>query len=259
MKIALCISGHLRQYDKCIKSLYDSIIYRYKTDNYISIWNNIDVSDQRIISTEFIKHLTNLYKGCVLVSDFNSIYSLCKNLCNDLNKVNTAYKVSDFMCCDYLMSTFIKNKNFRLDDYDFIIKCRPDIIVNKFEINFNLLDSNTIYIGSLDKYQVGGLNKEQGSRAFNPSLIVGDKKSIFKYMEIVDDYCNIPEYLEYSQGLDIEFLNPHLFPSNFLMSHDIKLKHLENINSQIYKLPNNISHPVINNAPMRCKKCGRVH
>jgi len=258
MKIALCISGHLRQYDKCVNSLYKNIILPYKTDNYLSIWDRIDVSDERIISSEFIRYLTELYKCGVLVSNFDSIYALCKDKCSELNKINLSYNISNFMCCDYLLSTFIKHACFDLNDYDFIIKCRPDIIVNKFQIDFDLLNANTIYVGWLDEHQAGpgALSEEQRNRAFNPQLIVGDKNSIFKYMEILDDYSYISECLKQLSNIEesMEFLNPHLFPSNFLKSHNIKLKLLKNIDSQV--IPRSvIPSYTVNTTPKVCNEC----
>ena len=41
MKVALCLSGHLRTYDKTYESIYKELYDKYEVDTFISTWKNL--------------------------------------------------------------------------------------------------------------------------------------------------------------------------------------------------------------------------
>jgi len=41
MKIAICLSGHLRTFDKTFRSIKEKLLDVYDCDVFISTWNNL--------------------------------------------------------------------------------------------------------------------------------------------------------------------------------------------------------------------------
>ena len=112
MKIALCFSGKLGNWEDCYDSIVQNLIYPLKPDVYFATWNNEDYQSffKKYRPRKFMVHDEN----CIKTFDFlkhevNPSASLLPMLIN----MKAAYKI-------------IENQK---KEYDLIIRLRPDIQV----------------------------------------------------------------------------------------------------------------------------------
>ena len=69
MKVALCLSGHLRTYEKTYESIYEQLYSKYDVDTFISTWKNLgnrkfavddpNAPKDEIVDIEVIKKIYN--------------------------------------------------------------------------------------------------------------------------------------------------------------------------------------------------------
>jgi hypothetical protein len=139
MKVAVCISGHLRTFNRCIDNIRENIIKplkdNFETDIFLSTWNDF----------EEVEYLDKEIK--VYFEDFFRFNSGSKNY----------LKYPNLCCvttCDNAKSMWYKCKqvfDMTDDSHDVIIRIRPDIIYER-EIDINLIreciSTNKIYMSN---------------------------------------------------------------------------------------------------------------
>lgn len=180
IKIAICFSGHLRNYEECFPSIKNKLLDKYDCDVFIStydttiniqnkvinlynpkkiIFNNENdvkniVNNNKILCTKFLQiavdkdeHIYNDKKYTINECfDYKNINS------NDLkeHKIHTEilcqffgiYDVSK-MCEEYILENNIK--------YDYILRVRLDNTIIG-EIIFDNFEENTITVNCIQKY-----------------------------------------------------------------------------------------------------------
>jgi len=147
MKIALCISGELRDYYNYIDNIFDTIINKYDTDVFLHTWNH---------DSDKVKNAINLYKPVkYLAEDFSAekvIYSKKwldvnneridkTDIKYDLANVGMVGKPQNIFSMYYsifksneLKKEYENENNFK---YDIVLKFRPDLEF-EFEFDFNI-------------------------------------------------------------------------------------------------------------------------
>tara|TARA_B100001123_G_C15189737_1_gene978808 strand:- start:547 stop:1326 length:780 start_codon:yes stop_codon:yes gene_type:complete len=126
MRISISITGQFRDYNKT----FESIIH-FCTINNIDIFLLIDNSEKK----EEISDIISL-SNPVDVKYVDSI--------NDCGNINMWYKIKK----GYEQIKEYENKNnFK---YDFYIRCRYDLLINNFNVDFNILNKDTLYFGKKD-------------------------------------------------------------------------------------------------------------
>jgi hypothetical protein len=157
MKIALCISGTVRTFKKCYQSLIDNIINLYDCDVFMFIQNGENVKDMDLIKSvkkviveppvldekdykKYVRHMSSV----PLQNFLRQIYNV--KMCNDL--------VLDYE----------KQKNIK---YEWIIRCRTDIIITKKLSDLDKLDNDIIYIPRYSWHNQDHLNKYYPIGRFN--------------------------------------------------------------------------------------------
>lgn len=155
MRVALCLSGHLRSYDQTYTSLKNCIIDPLKADVFIHTWDKIGLSpgiDLRLMFLE-TKNCLNTINNC-----FNPIETVIEPLVIGLGErfrprlvdkrcpngvTNMFYKIAK---ADELRQNYETKNNFK---YDAVIRCRPDLLFNRPINNLHVEDSiknNCLYL-----------------------------------------------------------------------------------------------------------------
>jgi len=179
MKVAICISGHLRTFDQCISNIRENIFNplrdNFETDIFLSTWNsNLDLS---FIREDNIK---------IEVENFFSF---------NLGSIN--YLKYPTLCChttcDNATSMWYKCKkvfDMLTEKYDIILRIRPDIIYeNKLDINLikDSINNNKIYMSkSHGKYV-------EVTKHMMDHFFFGNVKIMSSAMST---YNNIPNYIK---------------------------------------------------------------
>lgn len=179
MKVAICISGHLRTFDKCINNIRENIFKPVKenfdTDIFLSTWeDDMDIS--------FMK-------------EDNIIVDMEKPLIFDMGSKNYL-KYPNLCChttCDNATSMWYKvGQSFGMvnDAYDLIIRIRPDVIYeNKIDIDLlkESISNNKIYMSkTLGKYM-------KVTKGILEPFSFGNRTSMANFM---NTYHNIKDYIK---------------------------------------------------------------
>jgi hypothetical protein len=168
MKVAICLSGHLRNFEKTFPRIKSQILDTFlNPDIFISVWdksntnNNVSFKNQEddlfinIIDQELIdmvkKELNSQYNyTTVEVENLNKVNHKLTDYVNDnvstydsvrydnlLKVISTYYKIWK---CNILRNDYeLKNKI----NYDLVIRCDTDTIVKYFNFDVNLKDKNS--------------------------------------------------------------------------------------------------------------------
>lgn len=148
MKIAICISGHLRTFELTHQSLRRNVLNKYDCDVFISTWNNIgntlyhehykpgfDESDDRA-NLDRIKEVYTP-TGMLVEDSTSADIKAMKKPFEGLKTRNNAeiYQVVPMFYkmwnCNQLKKAHEEKNGFK---YDLTLKCRPDVYVNSVDM-----------------------------------------------------------------------------------------------------------------------------
>lgn len=147
MKIAVCLAGHLRTFEKCHESLRKNVLDKYDCDVFISTWENrgntlyhahyqkgYDESDERVD----MELVNSIYKPCEMIVEnplseeiaaikrpFTGMLS--RNGANIENVVPMFYKMWN---CNSLKRDYETKFDVK---YDLTLRCRFDVYVKKVD------------------------------------------------------------------------------------------------------------------------------
>ena len=179
MKVAICISGHVRSLDKCIQNIRENIFYPIKsefdTDIFLSTW-----------STD--KDLSFLNEDSVTI-EVEPTIDFRMNSKNYLKYPNLCCQTT----CDNATSMWYKvKKSFDMtnDEHQIIVRIRPDVIYDtKIDLS-QIIDSysnDNIYMSNSP-----GRYLEVTKGMLDP-FIFGNRKVMSNLM---NTYNNIEEYVK---------------------------------------------------------------
>lgn len=141
MKIALCLSGQPRSFEKAFEYVNKNLLSVYDVDVFFHSWKASDDYTQR---NNFIK-IHDLYKP--IYGFFDSPLPETTN--SDLVVPNASHP-SNF--CTSMFYSIYRANDFRIRHeimqgkrYDFVIRSRFDLALNKI-IDFNSFEGNTVYV-----------------------------------------------------------------------------------------------------------------
>lgn len=129
MKVALILSGHLRCFDVCKKSLEEHILKHYDTDIYVHTWKDLDLTYHSKTIRNFDEKQLDIIKSIPNVKDI---------IIQDYNELKSNFLIDPR--AERFLSQFYKvNQSFNMvkgKKYDIVIRSRPDIYYNqKLELN----------------------------------------------------------------------------------------------------------------------------
>lgn len=257
-KIAILISGHLRNFNEIIENFRDNLIMpissEFLYDIYIHTWDNNYTGDKILnhddnyidikITKEYIDNLfnsNNIITKKIIIENQEEIKTQLnlREYLNNNTKERTIHNKSD--------STYVKdltNKLFFqfyghykllncLDSqckYDFIIKTRPDLFYEKF--NLNLFNYDTFFP-----------NSHQNNESNINQLFFGGKTdymiNILKYFEIIifnNSNMNFELINKYHKS-DINFNMLYRF---YILNHLKYQPFFTNYSPKIYRNKGNI-------------------
>lgn len=193
MKIALCLSGHLRKFEETYPSLKTYILDKYDCDIFISTWDQMGYScafktDANLNSTSLrLSEVENLFKPKKIVVESSSFVQ-------ELMTQGDQYAphlIGQPKHVGHMASMFYKifaaneiRKRYQLDSgiqYDWIIRSRPDLIFHAPVIM--PLDKNPgrVYV-----------SKHQCSPGWlNDQFAIGQPEDIDLYSSL---FFDLPEY-----------------------------------------------------------------
>src|SRR5258708_4664367 len=131
MKVALCLSGHLRTYDKTYESIYEQLYHKYDVDTFISTWKNLgnkkfasedpSAPVDTIVDVEIIK---KIYNPISIIMDDAEIDPVSNKLKKEYEsiKLRNGDKMSQLMVMLYkiwdanrLKKEYEEKNNFKYD------------------------------------------------------------------------------------------------------------------------------------------------
>ena len=208
MKIALCLSGHLRTYDKTYESLYEQLLNKHDCDVFVSTWKNLgnkfayhcaykDGADQGddIVEVDTIQKMYNPISIHMDDADTEEISGGLKKQYEGLATRNGA-KMSQIMCMLYkiwdaneLKAKHEDKNNFK---YDVVVRCRFDVYLKR--INLEMAMERTQFI--------------PGHLGMNDFIFAGSSKNI---EDVCDIYTVMSPDVPFNQFENVEQLwNTHV-------------------------------------------------
>jgi hypothetical protein len=173
MKVAICLSGHLRTFEQTYQSIYEQLINKYDCDVFISTWKNLgnsfayhanfkdgDDKNDPIINEETI---VKMYRPVAIRMDDAEIEPVSNQLKKYYNEIRTKSRahVAQIMCqlykiwdCNCLKKEH-EQKTGKI--YDVVIRVRFDVYLKriKLELMGNQIHLVPGYMGFTDFVFVG--------------------------------------------------------------------------------------------------------
>ena len=192
MKVAICISGHLRTFNKCIDNIRENIFNplrnNFETDIFLSTWN--DIKEIEYLDKDIKVHFEDFFAFNSESKNYLKYPKLC---CNTT--------------CDNAKSMWYKCKKvFDMieDTHDIIIRMRPDIIYER-EIDIDLIKEcllkNKIYMSNFHGKYI------DVTRGMMDHFSFGNRQVMSVYMNTfdkIDEYINDNNLVHTAEGFLFE-------------------------------------------------------
>lgn len=131
MKVALVLTGYMRNWETHYQNIYDNIIKKYNTDVYITSYTYSELYKGSGIIKLDVDNIINTYKPKnFLFREKESLpkFKFKKNGL-EINSREWSYRILKQWYTIYLGLSL-----FEFDDYDIIIKCRSDFSTKNFKM-----------------------------------------------------------------------------------------------------------------------------
>jgi len=155
MKIALCLSGQPRYLNEGFEQIYKNILSKHSVDVFAHTWWDDGMGSKKMILSDKLSYDRNYIwkKNTIeLIKEYYSpIYFLYEPQIFFETYLNVDYELCTPMNVHSMFYSLQKSnelkKKYELKNnfiYDAVIRCRFDLSINKFEIDFYDLDLNLI-------------------------------------------------------------------------------------------------------------------
>ena len=193
MRVALCISGHLRKFDQTFHSLRQNFLQSHKSDIFIHTWDKLGFSCK--FKTDSVLNNTNQK-----LTQIKSLYNPKNFIIEPSDFIETLKQEGDQYAphlmyepkhVGHMASMFYKiyacnelRKKYELDNvsYDYVIRCRADLVFES-PIILPPKSENTIWIPRFIS----------NTDWYTDQFAIGDSYSMDLYSSL---YFDIPEYFE---------------------------------------------------------------
>ena len=218
MKVAVCLSGHLRTYDKCIHSLMSHIVYPLKADTFIHTWGyignpystkgSIDHRHMRALTDVDKSKVIKLYKPKKIIIEPGTVSPMPEKDKQFLNQF-TGPMYDMFYSIKKSNDLKIEYENENHFKYDVVIRARFDQKFNR-SLDLKKLDitHNNIFVPNFGSWFQEGINDQ---------FAVGSSYAIDVYSTYYDNVVNLFEYLGKSCAVE-EALKMHLNNNNIIIN-----------------------------------------
>ena len=208
MKVALLISGYLRNYQENINFIKEEIINKFvNVDVYLHITNNENLEDKYLnqIDESDLNYLKHLLNPITTIVEDNMFYNENKKINNVINHWSKLYKLNEIKKI---------NENLTGKEYDLVIRLRPDLLITSTD--FFHFEKNCLFIpedSKIDKPKLENLmdNYICDAFAFGDSKIMNEYFNIYKDIQnLIDLHGTCPETLLY-EYLNLKKIQYQLF------------------------------------------------
>ncbi len=236
-RVALLMSGHLRSYNEAYASIKKFILDMYNPDVFIHTYNspgywtpddNLELDNKHLDYTkEDFHHLKMLYAPIKLQIE-TLTPELQKSYRDEANKLFEKYGTKkrwgrngniiamfhNLKKCYNLMKDYEQSKNIK---YDFIIRIRPDLVINSISTIFYL--DNDLYLA------------EKEEKEFYEDVLFAGKR------DSMDKILNLYDYIEELYKQENNLLDPHDLIKSCVKHFNLKFVTFK-LDRLIYNTPN---------------------
>lgn len=141
MKIAVCMSGHMRTYEKSLPYIKEQLLNYHNCDIFIHTWEDKKTNWNHVIK-EYKPKSICIEEQKQFLDNYPNKHLTSQHIRSNLGVIGMYYKIYK---CNELKIEHEKIYN----KYDIVIRIRPDGILNKkieFEIEFESEFLNNIYV-----------------------------------------------------------------------------------------------------------------
>ena len=208
MKVALLISGYLRNYQENINFIKEEIINKFvNVDVYLHITNNENLEDKYLnqIDESDLNYLKHLLNPITTIVEDNMFYNENKKINNVINHWSKLYKLNEIKKI---------NENLSGKEYDLVIRLRPDLLITS--TNFFHFEKKCLFIPEDSKIDKPKLENPMDNYicdafAFGDSKIMNEYFNIYKDVQnLIDLHGTCPETLLY-EYLNLKKIQYQLF------------------------------------------------
>lgn len=180
MKIAVCISGQPRSYEKGYEYMKRNLLDHYNCDIFIHTWHNKVYKSKDVIN--LYKPVESLVENPLSKSFYDNKYT------NTPNAAGWPPHATVSMFYSVFQSLLLKTKyELLFDKYDWVVKTRFDYAINGV-IPFSQLDKNNLYIPNCRMVPTHDFGNDQF--AFGSNKVMTEYMSTYLHM---DQYYNAGE------------------------------------------------------------------
>jgi len=240
MKIAICISGLFRMYEKTFSSLFEHILNVYDCDIFISTWN---LNDKILNSIENLYEPKKIKQENFLNFNLDKFRSRAEQHRNLHGVFSMYYKIKS---CNDLKSEFEIENNFT---YDCVVRCRSDLrFLSKVDIPYDRnnsliwLPNHGDYLGLNDQFALGtsqAMNKY--SEVYSNIENLYNQKSLFVPEMLLHKHFNVSQLSIGRINMDYEILrdNGHVLNNRHVEPHIMRdrgyINYISRLQSEAYK------------------------
>jgi uridine kinase len=214
MRVALLISGYLRNYEINIKNLKEKLFSKFEiVDTFLHITKNENQEDKYlnlIDEKEDIQNITKLLNPISTLIEDNVFFHENKQINDIINQWGKLYKLNQ------LKKIYEKSINKK---YDLVIRYRPDVFLESHIENEDLLNLKKIIIPSESKIDKSKLLNPEDDYICD-AFAFGNSIEMDKYFDI---FQNIEEIISNYGFVSETFLKKYL-DNNFI---DYELKDIK--------------------------------
>jgi uridine kinase len=199
MKVALIISGYLRNYENNLKYIKKQIIEKYNNvDVYLHITKNENLEDKYLnqIEESDVKNIIDTLNPISVMTENNIHYNDDKRINNIINHWIKLYKLNE-----------VKRLNEKIigEKYDLVIRYRPDLEIKSLNV-FDTFENGFIYIPIDSKIDKNKL-KNSNDGYFCDALAFGDSRTMDIYFNVYSELSElINKYGPISETILYEYL-----------------------------------------------------
>lgn len=171
MKVAICLSGHFRNYELTSNSLMEYVVKPLNADVFIHTWdklgyhNNFKPDSLHLIVSQFpTDKITKIYQPKKIVVESDTIIQKLV----DESKVYAPHLSNEPKSPGHIASMYYKimmcnliRKNYEFETkskYDCVIRCRPDMLFQSKIEKHNLINMDKIHIPLVNSFN--GVNDQ---------------------------------------------------------------------------------------------------
>ena len=226
MKIALCLSGHLRLYDGVYEFWKENLLDLHEVDVYMHLWDQLGINNSVNIPNSSgvtdilpidIEQVEKIWAPkAIVVEEYSKFHPLFETRANIWLQTRDKFNLPDYDRPLANFSMYYKwwacNQLINQDcSYDLVIRSRPDVILGK-PLPEEIFDEPTLLY-----------TPEDGSWSGVSDLITIAPPTI------MDQWCNIWPLLDrkYVQAVDNKRFETCLHPHFMFVQHisDLKIPH----------------------------------